>query len=157
MTTNALPPPEEEMNALLVFMGKHTASDLHLKVGYPPFMRIGGQLRRIESPPLPDSSYVEQMLLPLIPRGRIAEYEQHGDLDFSAHIENGDRFRINMFRSGDNTHAAIRRVQSRIPDFKELHLPDVYRDTIMHAIEGLILVCGVTGSGKSSTLAAMLD
>ncbi|MCA9239382.1 MAG: Flp pilus assembly complex ATPase component TadA, partial [Planctomycetales bacterium] len=66
-------------------------------------------------------------------------------------------FRINVFKSEGETHIAMRRVQSDISDFEKLHLPDVYRDVISKTNEGLILVCGVTGSGKSSTMAAMVD
>ena len=152
-----LPGPEEEIKSLLDFMTKNEASDLHLKVGYVPFLRLGGHLRKIQCPPLPDSEYVERMIIPLVPPNRLPDFEQHGAIDFSAKAESGDRFRINMFRSSGVTHVAIRRVQSKIPNFEDLHLPDVYRQTIMRSHEGLILVSGVTGSGKSSTLAAMLD
>ena len=61
-----LPPPEEEMKALLNFVSKNEASDLHLKAGYPPYIRIGGHLRKIQGPPLPDEGYIEQMLTPLV-------------------------------------------------------------------------------------------
>ena len=105
----------------------------------------------------PDSHYVEQMMDQLIPPNRKAEYEQRGSLDFAVLIETGDRFRINVFRSGGDMHAALRRVQQQIPDFDTLHLPPVYRQTIGKCHDGLVLVSGVTGSGKSSTLAAMLD
>lgn len=133
------------------------ASDLHLKVRYAPYYRITGNLRKVDMPPLPDSAYIEAMLTDLVPEARRREYEEHGDLDFSARISSGDRFRINVFRSTGEMHAAIRRVQSRIPSFEELSLPDVYRKTISETMEGLILVSGVTGCGKSSTLAAMLE
>lgn len=149
--------PQEEIKKLLNFVSKNEASDLHLKVGYPAYIRMGGQLRKIDSAPLPDTHYVEQMLDPLIPPNRKAEYEQRGSLDFAVLIETGDRFRVNIYRSGGDMHAALRRVQSRIPDFETLHLPPVYRQTIGKSHDGLILVSGVTGSGKSSTLAAMLD
>ena len=95
-----LPPPEEEMKALLNFVSKNEASDLHLKAGYPPYIRIGGHLRKIQGPPLPDEGYIEQMLTPLVPSGRLHEFDEKGDLDFSARGEMGDRFRINLFRSG---------------------------------------------------------
>ena len=91
-----------------------------------------------------------------MPPGKREQYDLHGGVDFAARAADGDRFRINVFRSEGEMHAALRRVQSRIPDFEELHLPPVYEKTIMLSHEGLILVSGVTGSGKSSTLAAML-
>jgi twitching motility protein PilT len=151
-----LPPPDQEMQALLHFLSKHGASDLHLKSGFNPIVRIGGHLRRIQGPPIPENDYIEQMLMPLMPTGRGHEFERTGGIDFSIRIETGDRFRVNLFRASGHTHAAIRRVQSKIPNFEDLHLPPVYQKTIEEAHEGLVLVSGVTGSGKSSTLAAML-
>jgi twitching motility protein PilT len=150
-------PPQEEIQKLMAFVSKNEASDLHLKVGYPPYIRIAGHLRKLQSPPLPNSEYVEAMLADYIPKTRRAEYEQHGGLDFSACGNTGDRYRVNIFRSTGDMHVAIRRVRSKIPSFAELNLPDVYRKTIMRSVEGLILVSGVTGCGKSSTLASMLD
>ena len=150
-------PPQEEIKKLLAFVSKNEASDLHLKVGYPPSIRIGGHLRKLQSPPLPNSEYVEAMLAELVPPGRLTEFEERGGLDLAASSDSGDRFRINMYRSTGNLNVALRRVQCKIPTFEELSLPDVYRSTIMQSLEGLVLVSGVTGSGKSSTLAAMLD
>jgi twitching motility protein PilT len=150
-------PPDEEMKRLLSFLGKHEASDLHLKVGYPPYVRIGGHLRKIDLPPIPDTVCVHEMIRPLAPEKRWHEFETQGALDFSASDESGDRYRINIFRSQGDIHVAVRRVQARILDFEGLNLPDIYRDLINNTTEGLILVCGVTGSGKSSTLAAMIE
>jgi twitching motility protein PilT len=152
-----LPPPAQEIHALLHFVAKHQASDLHLKSGFAPCVRIGGHLRRIQGPPLPETDYIEHMLMPLVPPGRGQEIDRCGGVDFSMCIDTGDRFRINLFRASGHTHAAIRRVQNKIPSFQDLNLPDIYEKTIMQSFEGLILVSGVTGSGKSSTLAAMLD
>ncbi len=150
-------PPAEEIKRLLDFVSKSEASDLHLKVNYPPFVRIAGHLRMIESPPLPSTEYVDAMLKTIVPPERRHIYDEQGSLDFSAQGESGDRFRINIFRSTGEMHVALRRVQSRIPDFESLHLPETYRKTISRTMDGLVLVCGVTGCGKSSTLAAMLD
>lgn len=111
----------------------------------------------VESPPLPNTEYVEAMLEVLMPSGRRCEYDEKGSLDFAAQSESGDRFRINVFKSTGEMHVAIRRVQGKIPDFEELHLPDVYCDVVSKLHRGLVLVCGITGSGKSSTLAAMID
>ncbi len=152
----ALLPPREEIQKLLAFVSANQASDLHLKVGYPPTVRIGGHLRRVDSPELPDSAYVEEMMAELMPPGKREMYDDKGGVDFAARSPGGDRFRVNAFRSEGEMHAALRRVQSRIPNFEELNLPPVYEKTIMNCLEGLILVSGVTGSGKSSTLAAML-
>lgn len=150
-------PPADEMKRLLSFLGKHEASDLHLKVGYPPYVRIGGHLRKLEVSPIPDTVCVHEMIKPLVPEKRWHEFETQGALDFSASDETGDRYRINIFRSQGDIHVAVRRVQAKILDFNGLNLPDIYRDLISNTLEGLILVCGVTGSGKSSTLAAMIE
>jgi twitching motility protein PilT len=101
--------------------------------------------------------YVNGMMQPLVPPERWKEYERHGALDCSIAGETGDRYRVNIFRSKGDMHVAIRRVQANILDFNDLHLPDVYRKLISETTEGLVLVCGVTGCGKSSTLAAMLE
>ncbi len=156
-TLETLPPPDQEIHALLHFLARINASDLHLKSGFAPYVRVGGQLRTVQSPPLPISDYIESMLIPLVPQNRLGDLDQLGGVDFSVSIDTGDRFRINLFRATGHTHAAIRRVQNKIPDFESLHLPDIYRKVVMETIDGLILVSGVTGSGKSSTLAAMLD
>jgi twitching motility protein PilT len=149
--------PAQQMAKLLSFVSRAKASDLHLKTGYPPYVRIGGILRKVQLPVIPDSAHINKMILPLVPEGRLTEFDQTGSLDFSTQIESGDRFRINLFKAGGDTHVAMRRVQAEIADFDALNLPDIYRQSISDVGDGLILVCGVTGSGKSSTLAAMLD
>jgi twitching motility protein PilT len=150
-------PPEAEMKRLLSFVSKHEASDLHLKVGYAPYVRIGGHLRKLELPPVPDTACIHGMVRPLMPEKRWNEFEARGSLDFSYAEPDGDRFRINIYRSKGDIHVAVRRVQSKIADFNALNLPDIYCKMISQTLEGLILVCGVTGSGKSSTLAAMIE
>ena len=149
--------PEIVIVQLLAGMTKLQASDLHLKVGYIPTYRVGGHLRKLDMPPLPDTEYVRAMMAPLVPPHRMKEYEEHGDLDFSHSGASGDRYRINVFRSGNQMNAAIRRVQSHIPDFNSLRLPAIYERICTMSYDGLVIISGVTGSGKSSTLAAMLD
>lgn len=148
---------KETAERLFAGMTQHGASDLHIKVGYPPYYRIAGQLRKLDMPPFPNSAFIEEMLSDMIPEGRLAEFERDGALDFSTRGSTGDRYRINVYRSTGETHASIRHVRSEIPDFEELHLPKVYSDTIANSSDGLILISGVTGSGKSSTLAAMIE
>ncbi len=150
-------PPKEAIERLLAGMTQHEASDLHIKVGYPPFYRITGHLRKLEMPPFPHSQYVEDMLMGLVPEARRPEFQKFGALDFSAKGSTGDRYRINLYRAVGETHASIRRVQSRIPSFQDLHLPEAYRQTVAQSNDGLILVSGVTGCGKSTTLAAMIE
>ena len=130
---------KKKFRKLLSFVSEHEASDLHLKVGYPPFVRIGGHLRKLQLPELPDTSYIDGMFKSLVPHDRWRDFENKGSVDFSTAHSTGDRFRINLFRSRGEIHAAIRRVQAKILDFNDLHLPDVYRKLITESSEGLSL------------------
>jgi len=149
--------PADAMNQLLGGMKQFDASDLHLKVGYAPYYRIAGHLRKTHLPPMPTTEYVYEMVHPLIPEQRREEFERSGALDFSTQAANGDRFRVNVFRACGEIHASIRRVKSEIPSFEELHLPPVYDQVAAKTIDGLVLICGITGSGKSSTMAAIVQ
>ena len=145
------------IHRLLSKMKQVEASDLHIKVGAPPIMRIASNLRRIEGPSL-TAEQTQALLEPLIPDFQRHELEEHGGVDFSMHLEDGDeRFRCSVFRAGRELHAAIRRVNATIPDFASLHLPPVYEQMTQATHEGLVIICGVTGCGKSSTLAAMIN
>lgn len=159
------------IKALLYNMRKTEASDLHLKVGMPPIYRIGGELRIPHGIAPLTPADTESLLTEIIPPQLRERYDCTGDLDFStfqdieepgqpadpARPRRPERFRCNVFRAGGNMHAAIRRVKPDIPGFESLHLPDVYRKITDESNEGLVLVVGVTGSGKSTTLACMLE
>ena len=141
---------------LLQKMKEVEASDLHIKVGSPPVLRIAGDLHAISAPALtPDDT--KQILAPIVPDHLRNQLEERGGIDFAHHEGASERFRCSVFHAGGALHAAIRRVNPKIPDFNELHLPPIYEKTTRLTHEGLIVVCGVTGSGKSSTLAAMID
>ncbi|MCB9850044.1 MAG: PilT/PilU family type 4a pilus ATPase [Phycisphaerales bacterium] len=157
MSTVELGEPQKVIEQLLSGMTKLQASDLHIKVGYIPIYRVGGHLKHLNMAAIPSSDFVRDMFLPLVPESRREDYIKLGSVDFSHSMPSGDRFRINVFRSGNQMNAAVRRVQSNIPDFNSLTLPPVYRKICERANDGLVLISGVTGSGKSSTLAAMLN
>lgn len=143
---------------LLEAMKQLNASDLHLKTGVPPYYRIAGDLRKTQMPTFkPDGGEIEALMKPILPERRIDEYDKKGGLDFAYTLSSGDRFRCNVMRAGNHMHAAIRRVKAEIPNFEELHLPEIYRRIAAEKIEGLVIVCGVTGCGKSTTMAAMID
>ncbi len=155
------------MRQLLYNMAKTDASDLHLKVGLPPAFRIGGHLTIPPGLEPLTGEDTERLMKELVPEKLRHRYDELGDLDFSTYIqvapvEEGkkprpDRFRCNIFRAGGEMHAAIRRVKPEIPSFESLNLPPVYRKISDESFEGLVLVVGVTGSGKSTTLACMLE
>ncbi len=147
----------ESLDKLLLAMEKYGASDLHLKVGYPPFFRVAGSLRKPDVDPITTNDEMLDIVRPILPEGREDVLHEKGGIDFSYRGQGSDRFRVNVFHAMGETHAAFRRVQSHVPNFEELHLPPIYEKTVTRTHEGLILVAGVTGSGKSSTLAAMVN
>ena len=143
------------IHRLLEAMGRLNASDLHIKVGIPPTYRIAGMLKPIAGEPI-TADEADHILDPIIAPHLRPRIENEGGVDFATFIGQ-DRFRVDCFRSGGHMNAAIRRVKSDIPTYEQLHLPPIYSDIIEKTNEGLVLVCGVTGSGKSTTLAAMLE
>ncbi len=160
------------MHDLLRNMRVTGASDLHMKVGMPPIFRIKSELRMPQALAKLTAEDTRRLLLEIIPPDLLPRLEETGDLDFSTFHQTADgesettasgepvrpdRFRCNVFRAGGNWHSAIRRVQPTIPDFQDLGLPEVYRKVADETNEGLILVVGVTGCGKSTTLACMLE
>lgn len=143
------------IHRLLEAMGRLHASDLHIKVGVPPTYRINGTLRPVQSEPLTEDE-ADHILDPIFPAKLKDRFEADGGVDFATFVRE-DRFRVNIYRSGGHTNAAIRRVKSDIPTYEALHLPPIYNQLVERTNEGLVLVCGVTGSGKSTTLAAMIE
>jgi twitching motility protein PilT len=146
---------EMTIQRFLLKMAQVEASDLHIKVGSPPVMRIAALLHRIEMPPL-SAAETEELLLPIVPPRLLPQLEREGGVDFSHTFDHG-RFRCSVFHAGGGLHAAIRRVNPKIPNFEALNLPPVYAHVAEHVHDGLVIICGVTGSGKSSTLASMIN
>jgi len=145
-----------DIHQLLGGMGKLGASDLHLKVGIPPTFRISGKLKQAQADPLTED-LADHLLDPIFPEHLRERFDNDGGVDFAYRNDEGDRFRINVYRAGAHMHAAIRRVKSEIPTYESLHLPPIYSKLVDRTFEGLVIVCGVTGSGKSTTLAAMIE
>ncbi len=140
---------------LLERMVKDGGSDLHLSSNLPPVARIDGNLKRYDLPPLtPDE--VERLLFPMLTNEQRRRLEQDWELDFSYGIEGLSRFRVNFYKDKGNYAAAFRTITSTVPSFEQLGLPDIVRKT-SEKPRGLVLVTGPTGSGKSTTLAAMID
>ncbi len=140
---------------LLERMVKDGGSDLHISSNLPPVARIDGNLKRYDMPPLtPDE--VENLLFPMLTNEQRRRLEQDWELDFSYGIQGVSRFRVNFYKDKGNYAAAFRTITEVVPSFEQLGLPDIVRKTAEKP-RGLILVTGPTGSGKSTTLAAMID
>jgi twitching motility protein PilT len=150
---------EPEANKLFRMVMRYQGSDLHLKVNTPPAMRLAGVLRLMQLPRLSNSD-MERLMFPLLTARQRAILEDTGGIDF-AHIivdPNGDetRFRVNLFRQRGRLSLVARRVNTTIPDFEGLGLPPVMGEIASHD-QGIVILAGVTGSGKSTTIAAMLQ
>lgn len=140
---------------LLEKLVAENGSDLHISSGLPPAIRVDGKLKRMDYPPLtPDE--VENLLFPMLSNEQRRRLEQEWELDFSYGIEGLSRFRVNFYKDKGNYAAAFRTITSTVPSFEKLGLPEIIRTTAEKP-RGLILVTGPTGSGKSTTLAAMID
>lgn len=130
-------------------------SDLHLTVGLPPKIRVHGELHELSEPPI-DSEAMEHLLREICPPDRWQQFLEHHDLDFAHEIEGLARFRANYLYNHRGRGAVLRQIPSKILTMDDLGMPDVFEE-ICQTTHGLILVTGPTGSGKSTTLAAMID
>ncbi len=140
---------------LCKWMGSVKASDLHLKHGRPPIVRIDGELRPFELPKL-SGTYIESLLTPIMSSVVLKQFADTNEADFSYYLENEARFRVNMFRQRGEVGAVLRRIPLEVPTVEKLGLPAVI-NKLADEENGLILVTGPTGSGKTTTLAAMIE
>ncbi|MDP8217710.1 MAG: PilT/PilU family type 4a pilus ATPase [Candidatus Theseobacter exili] len=140
---------------LLLLMADHEASDLHLQIHSPPILRILGSLIRLDSPPL-DNDKMEMFLKEILTDDEYHHFHNTGDLDVAVGVPGKGRVRINVFRQRGNTSLAARLVKSNIPTFEELNLPEILGN-IADYNSGFVIVAGPTGSGKSTSLAAMIE
>ncbi len=140
---------------LLEFSVKHGASDLHLSAGLPPLIRVDGDIRRINLPAL-EHKEVHGLIYDIMNDKQRKDFEQYLECDFSFEIPKLARFRVNAFNQNRGAGAVFRTIPSVIKTLDELNCPKVFRD-IVDVPRGLVLVTGPTGSGKSTTLAAMVD
>lgn len=140
---------------LLELVVSQKGSDLHISSGLPPILRIDGKLQRTDAPPL-SSDDVETLLFPMLSNEQRRKLEQDWELDFSYGIQGLSRFRVNFYKDKGNYAAAFRVIESIVPSFEKLGLPDIVKKTADKP-RGLVLVTGPTGSGKSTTLASMID
>lgn len=143
------------LDAFFKLMFDTSASDLHIVSGQPPILRVHGELERVKYDPLDDES-LRQMLYEIAPEQKIKTFEETGDVDFGYEIPNVARFRANYFMQKNGCGAVFRQIPTKVLTADELGLPPILKkSSMLH--KGLVLVTGPTGSGKSTTLAAMID
>ncbi|MFH1615154.1 MAG: PilT/PilU family type 4a pilus ATPase [Planctomycetota bacterium] len=146
---------EPELNKYFKYAIKIGASDLHLKVGQAPKIRVYGTLKTTTGEKMTESK-MEQLVFEIMSPAQKKFFMENGALDFAHEVTDIDRFRINIFRQRGMISLAARRISSNIPPFEALHLPPIV-EKIAESPEGLILVTGPTGCGKSTTIASMID
>ncbi len=140
---------------LLNLVYEKKASDMHISVGLPPIIRVDGKLMRVDHPPLTREG-VEKIIFDMLNNEQRRILEQNWELDCSYGVEGIGRFRVNVYKERGHYALALRTIATDIPTFKELGIPDVVRD-LAERPRGLLLVTGPTGSGKSTTLASIID
>ena len=134
---------------------KTRANDLHLKVGQPPKLRLYGELKNTTGEVLTPER-MEELVFDILSPAQKEFFTQHGTLDFAHEVDAEHRFRINIFRQRGHISLVARRVSAHVPSFESLHLPSIL-ETIAESRQGLVLVVGPTGCGKTTTIASMID
>jgi len=146
---------DPELNKYFKAAIKTRASDLHLKVGQPPKLRMFGELKKTTGEVM-TAQRIEELVFEILTPTQKEFFLEHGTLDFAHEVDGEHRFRTNLFRQRGMISLAARRVNSFIPPFKELHLPPVM-EKICQGRQGLVLVVGPTGCGKTTTIASMIN
>ena len=144
-----------DITELLAFSAKQGASDLHLSAGLPPMIRVDGDVRRINLPAL-DHKQVHELIYDIMNDKQRKDFEEFLETDFSFEVPGVARFRVNAFNQNRGAGAVFRTIPSKVLTMDDLGMGDVFRK-ITDVPRGLVLVTGPTGSGKSTTLAAMID
>ncbi|KQQ54709.1 type IV pili twitching motility protein PilT [Pseudomonas sp. Leaf127] len=144
-----------DITELLAFSAKQGASDLHLSAGLPPMIRVDGDVRRINLPAL-DAKQVKALIYDIMNDKQRQDFEERLETDFSFEVPGVARFRVNAFNQNRGAGAVFRTIPSKILSMEDLGMGEVFR-RITDVPRGLVLVTGPTGSGKSTTLAAMVD
>jgi twitching motility protein PilT len=144
-----------DISELLRFALESGGSDLHISAGEPPVIRIHGEMTKVDLPAL-DKEDVHNMIYDILSDFQRKVFEEHLELDFSFGLGDLARFRVNVFKQHRGESAVFRTIPNKIPTFDQLSLPRVFKD-IAGLEKGLVLVTGPTGSGKSTTLAAIID
>ncbi|MBF8276782.1 MAG: pilT [Candidatus Brocadiaceae bacterium] len=140
---------------LLLFGKKENASDIHISSGEPPMIRIHGEMRKLDAPPLPREE-VHNLLYGILNDQQRKTFEEFHELDFAIALSEAGRFRINAFLQSRGESIVFRTIPTVIPSLEQLNMPKILSD-LTKKEKGLVLITGPTGSGKSTTLAAMID
>ncbi len=143
-----------EIDRLIIMCREEQASDIHISAGMPLMMRVHGKLTQTLAQPSEDETF--EMIYNMMDDAQKAEYDSGHDVDFAIETSDGNRQRVNVFRQKGKIAATIRLLNNRIPSLKDLHMPELLYKLVEEP-RGLILVTGPTGSGKSTTLAAMIE
>ena len=144
-----------DITELLAFSVKNSASDLHLSAGLPPMIRVHGDVRRINLPPM-EHKDVHAMVYDIMNDSQRKQFEETLECDFSFAVPNLARFRVNAFHQNRGAGGVFRTIPSKVLTLEQLNAPKIFKE-IAHQPRGIVLVTGPTGSGKSTTLAAMVD
>ncbi len=144
-----------DITELLAFSVKNKASDLHLSAGLPPIIRVDGEMRKLNIPALSHKE-VHALIFEIMNDKQRKEYEENLETDFSFEVKDLSRFRVNAFVQNRGAAAVLRTIPSEILSLDDLGAPQIFKE-IINQPTGIILVTGATGSGKSTTLAAMVD
>ncbi|KPQ21778.1 MULTISPECIES: type IV pilus twitching motility protein PilT [unclassified Halomonas] len=144
-----------DITELLAFSAKQNASDLHLSAGLPPMIRVDGDIHRLNVPAM-DNSDVRRLIYHIMNDRQRRDYEEHLEVDFSVEVPGAARFRVNAFNQARGAGAVFRTIPNQVLSMQALGLGEVFERLSMLP-RGLVLVTGPTGSGKSTTLAAMID
>lgn len=144
-----------DITELLAFSVKNKASDLHLSAGLPPVIRVDGEMRKLNVPAM-DDKQVKALIYEIMNDRQRKEYEENLETDFSFEVKGLSRFRVNAFIQNRGAAAVLRTIPSEVLTLDQLNAPDSFKQ-IINQPTGIVLVTGATGSGKSTTLAAMID
>lgn len=145
-----------DITELLALSVEQNASDLHISSGQPPVLRINGDLVQVKDHPILTAEMTKEYIYSLLNDAQKSDYEKNWELDFAIHIPNVSHFRVHIFKESNGDAGAFRTIPQIVPTLDQLQMPAIFRK-ILDLPNGLILVTGPTGSGKSTTLASMID
>lgn len=144
-----------DFNSLLELMATRKASDLFISGGIAPSLKVNGKVVPVSRNVL-NHEQAQKIIFKVMPSEQKRLFERYNEANFAINPPNIGRFRVNVYRHQNQVGMVLRRIETKIPTLDQLHLPDLYKDIAMYR-QGLVLVVGATGSGKSTTLAAMID